>query len=287
MTDSNSALTNLSEAINNPDSSDAPNSGAGTGNTIKSNNWLDSLPDDLKNNKSLSKFTGSDMLAKSYLELERNYNKRIAIPEDTASDDEWSKLYRRLGMPDDKKYISDERRQELLKSNIADDDTLNAYETLFANSGLTKRQSEKALTQIIENVQNSNKHYQEIKAKETADNMQKFSEKYGKNSTEKLNILKATMAKHGSDELVSLIEESNYAPVLIELLIKLGEVNKSDSLIAGSTPRVVTGKDNAKKEIKRLESDKEFMLKYLDKNHAGHDDAKEKMKALYEEAYDK
>ncbi|MDN3031329.1 MAG: hypothetical protein QMO91_08590 [Candidatus Tisiphia sp.] len=41
------------------------------------------------------------------------------------------------------------------------------------------------------------------------------------------------MSKFGSKELAELIEGSNYSPALIDLLVRVGETLKSDSLVTG------------------------------------------------------
>jgi hypothetical protein len=52
-------------------------------------------------------------------------------------------------MPEDKKYIADEKKAELLKNNLADEETLLLYEDLFHKGNLTRRQGEKILERII------------------------------------------------------------------------------------------------------------------------------------------
>ena len=290
----NTTIENLTDAI----------SGGGAGKTETSNtdkgeeisktesnssqsNWLQSLPEDLRGLKSLEKFSDTNSLVKSYIELEKSLDKKISLPTDTANDEEWLKLYSKLGMPEDKKYIADDRKAELLKNNLADEDTLSLYEDLFHKGNLTKRQGQKILEHIVQNAQNTNKSVSEAREKDRASNMTKFNEQHGEKVAEKLNILKATMAKHGSDELVGLIEESNYAPVLIDLLLKVGESNKEDMLISGKADQLINDKNSATKEIKRLESDAKFMLEYRDKKHVGHSAAIVKMNELYATAYNK
>ena len=117
--------------------------------------------------------------------------------------------------------------------------------------------------------------------------MAKFYEVYKDQTSEKLNILKGVMSKYGSAELVDLVEETNYAPVLIDLLLKLGEGIRSDSLVSGKSEPTISDKETAVKEIKRLESDKEFMLKYAGKSHIGHKQAVSELNDLYEIAYKK
>jgi len=283
MTGADSA--NNSESSNKEESKNAQEPDPSSKTTAPTSSWLDSLPDDLKGNKSLSKFTDQSSLVKSYLELEKNRDRGLLMPSDDASDEEWDKMYKKLGMPEDRKYISSEKRAEFIKDELADEDSLTAYEELFANSGLTKRQSEKALKQIMANTAQARKNYTEGAEQETAANIAKINEKYGKDATEKINILQATMAKHGSKELVSLVKENSYSPALVDILIKLGEADKSDSLVAGEKQERVRSKESAKKEIKGLESDDKFMLKYKDKKHVGHDGAVERMQELYDIAY--
>lgn len=107
---------NLNSAMNIESSAEnADNNKQSQTDAIQATSWLDNLPEDLKGNKSLSKFTDMSGLAKSYLELEKNKDKGLMLPNEDASDEEWDKIYQKLGMPEDRKYISSDRRAELIK----------------------------------------------------------------------------------------------------------------------------------------------------------------------------
>jgi hypothetical protein len=280
-------VENLSQVISNSGSSGADNNSGDSTSTLKSNvgDWLQGLPEDIRSSKSLAKFNDLPALAKSYLELEKNLDKRILMPSEEASDEEWSKVFAKLGMPEDKKYIADEKKAELLKNNLADEETLLLYEDLFHKGNLTRRQGEKILERIIENAQNSNKELIEARKTAREANLAKFQETYKESTSEKLNILKGVMSRYGSAELVDLVEETNYAPVLIDLLLKLGEGIKGDSLVSGKSNPLISDKETARKEIKRLESDREFMVKYAGKGHVGHKQAVKELNDLYDIAY--
>ena len=280
-------VEDLSQVISNSGSSGADNNSGDSTSTLKSNvgDWLQGLPEDIRSSKSLAKFNNLPALAKSYLELEKNLDKRILMPNEEASDEEWNKVFAKLGMPEDKKYIADEKKAELLKNNLADEETLLLYEDLFHKGNLTRRQGEKILERIIENAQNSNKELIEARKTAREANLAKFQETYKESTSEKLNILKGVMSRYGSAELVDLVEETNYAPVLIDLLLKLGEGIKGDSLVSGKSNPLISDKETARKEIKRLESDREFMVKYADKGHVGHKQAVKELNDLYDIAY--
>lgn len=283
MSENNQNTQDLRDAIIEGNKSDITSIDSGK----ETGKWLEGLPDDLRGVKSLSKFNDLTSLAKSYIELEKNLDKRIIMPGDEASDEDWGKLFIKLGMPEDKKYITDEKKAELLKNNLTDGETLSLYEELFHKGNLTKRQGEKILNQIIENAQNANEELIKVQKASREANMAKFYEVYKDQTSEKLNILKGVMSKYGSAELVDLVEETNYAPVLIDLLLKLGEGIRSDSLVSGKSEPTISDKETAVKEIKRLESDKEFMLKYAGKSHIGHKQAVSELNDLYEIAYKK
>lgn len=283
MSENNQNTQDLRDAIIEGNKSDVTSIDSGK----ETGKWLEGLPDDLRGVKSLSKFNDLTSLAKSYIELEKNLDKRIIMPGDEASDEDWGKLFIKLGMPEDKKYITDEKKAELLKNNLTDGETLSLYEELFHKGNLTKRQGEKILEQIIENAQNANEELIKVQKASREANMAKFYEVYKDQTSEKLNILKGVMSKYGSAELVDLVEETNYAPVLIDLLLKLGEGIRSDSLVSGKSEPTISDKETAVKEIKRLESDKEFMLKYAGKSHIGHKQAVSELNDLYEIAYKK
>lgn len=279
MTENNETSENSSESLNDA-------IGLIDENNSMQNDWLNNLSNDMKNHKSLVKFKNIDGLAKSYLELEKGLEKRIALPNDDANDEEWQKVYKKLGYTKDENYISDDKKTQLLATNLVDEKTLKTYENLFHQAHLTKRQSEKILNQILENNKNINDSVIDEQRQAREANTAKFYETYNQNSTEKLNILKSTMAQYGSSELVNLIETSQYSPVLIDLLLKLGEKTKSDSLVYGKLEKLPTAnKEEAKKEIKRLESNQEFMIQYEDKRNPKYKEAMQKMQSLYDLAF--
>ncbi|HJD55394.1 MAG TPA: hypothetical protein LFW21_01835 [Rickettsia endosymbiont of Pyrocoelia pectoralis] len=212
-----------------------------------------------------------------YLKASESLNNRVSIPPSNASNEEWHKFYSRLGLPEDKKY-TDEREVE-------DEEYLSSYEEMFYNSGLSKRQGEK----LLENLYNFSNYLQKKQEEETKNsrntNIEWLKNHYKDEFDNKTKIMNAALTQFGTKELALLIEESNYSPALVDLLVKVGETLKSDSLVTSSEKPVILGAESALKEIKRLESDQDFMLKFKDKNHMGHGEAVVQMNQLYDIAY--
>ncbi|WP_341793360.1 MULTISPECIES: hypothetical protein [unclassified Rickettsia] len=241
--------------------------------------WLSTLPEDLQKAESLSKFKDVSSLASSYLEAEKGLNSRVAIPKNDAADEEWNKFYARLGLPEDKKY-TDKRTTE-------DEEYLSKYEEMFYQSGLSKRQGEKLLNSLYNySVDIQKKQQEELEGLRNS-NVEWLKKHYQGGFDSKMQVMQAALSKFGTKELAGLIEESSYSPALVDLLVKVGETLKSDSLITGAEKPIITGAESALKEIKRLESDEGFMVKFKDKNHTGHTEAVNQMEQLYDIAYNK
>ena len=246
---------------------------------IATSTWLGSLPPEVRSAPSLAKFKDIPSLAQSYLEAEKALSSRVALPKEDSSDEEWSKFYSKLGVPEDKKY-TDNRSKE-------DEEYLKAYEEMFYKQGLSKRQGQKLLDSMYSFSQDLQKRQQEEMEKTRSSNTEWLKSNYGDEFDSKMTVMQAALMKFGTKELANMVEETNYAPALVDLLVKVGQTLKSDSLVTGSEKSSTSSPDNALKEIKRLESDSEFMVKLGNKNHTAHDEAVKRMEELYKIAYDK
>ena len=242
------------------------------------NSWLSGLPEELKGAPSLLKFKDIPTLARSYLEAEKALNGRVAIPKDDASEEEWAKFYSRLGLPEDKKYL-DQRSPE-------DEEHLQTYEEMFYNNGISKRQGAKLLDSMYKLSTDLQKKQQEEVDKSRESNVDWLKSNYGDLFDNKITTMQAALTKYGTRELAGLIEETGYSPALVDLLVRVGETLRSDSLVTGNQVTTINTAESAKLEIKKLESDREFMVKLRDKNHAAHSDAVKKLEELYKVAYD-
>lgn len=87
---------NLGSIGGNPN----PGLGGDQGDGSVEREWMKALPDDLRKSKSLSKFENIDALAKSYMEAESEIGKRVRIPGQEATAEDWGKFFSRIGRPD-------------------------------------------------------------------------------------------------------------------------------------------------------------------------------------------
>jgi hypothetical protein len=245
-----------------------------------SGSWLETLPEEIRREQSLNKFKDVSALAMSYLEAEKSLNKRVALPGSESSNEEWQKFYQKTGLPEDKRY---------LEQRVAEDEEyVQAYEQMFHESGLSRRQGEKLLKSMYDYSRDLQKQQREELEKLRGSNIDWLKDNYSEEFDSKMTLMQAALQKFGSKELASLVEESHYAPPLIDFLVKIGGTLQSDSLITGGSSKPdINDADSALKEIKRLESDADFMVELNGKNHPAHEKAVKKMEMLYQLAYSK
>ncbi|MDR0774835.1 MAG: hypothetical protein LBE72_06030 [Rickettsia sp.] len=223
--------------------------------TSSASDWLANMPEEIRKAESLGKFKDVSSLAQSYLEAEKSLNQRVAVPKDDSSDEEWHKFYSRMGLPEDKRYTAKRQGEKLLNS-------------LYGFSQDLQKQQKNAIEQT--------RHSHIGWLKNT----------YGEGFDSKMTVMQAALSKFGTKELAELIEDSNYSPALVDLLVRVGETLKSDSLVTGKELPTINSREAALSEIEKLDSDPEFMVKLRTKNHTGHDQAVKRMQQLYKIAYD-
>lgn len=253
-------------------------------NTDIKASWIETLNDDFKTNKSLNKFPDVNALAKSYIEMEKQNGSRISLLNENSTDEDKNSFYNRLGRPEDKSYFSDDEKASYLKTGSTDD-SLKAYQEIFHKSGLTKSQGKSLLDEFSKHTQNGEENYKKQMEEERNSNFEVLTKTHGDKLDEKIKLVESALSNYGNAELNQLVEETNYNPALINLLMNIGSNVKSDKLVTGKTEISVNDKESAKKELKKLEIDKDFMLQYNDRDNAGNETAIKRMKELYELAY--
>jgi len=224
--------------------------------------WRDTLPDGLKNTPSLAKFRDLESLAKSYLEGEKAFSSRIAIPKEDAPNADWEAFYRKVGRPEDRKYVPDEER-------VADEEgLLAAYEEMLYDSGLSVRQGRQVFAKMREFSAQMESETAKARESERQENLKILEKAFGDQMELKMNQIKAALGKFGSDAsgkqiLAALVEQTNYNPALVQFLSSVGENLASDRLVTGDVPPPLpTSREAALAEIKRLENDGDFQVNY-------------------------
>jgi hypothetical protein len=242
--------------------------------------WREGLPDDLRNTPSLAKFKDVESLAKSYLEGEKAFSSRVAVPREDAPDADWDAFYRRVGRPEDKRY-----RPDGLTVSEEEEPLLARYEEILHDSGLTRRQGQKMLAHMADLSASMEGEAKAQGERLRAENLAILEKAFGDQMDLKVNQIKAALGQFGATELSVLVEQTNYNPALVQFLSSVGEKLASDRLVTGDAPPSPTSRETALAEIKRLELDEDFQVNYRGSDVEKRQEAVNRMNALYKAAY--
>ena len=102
--------------------------------------WRDSLPDDLKTNESLGKFSDVSTLAKSYINAEQMIGKdKMVVPSANTTEDEWNDIYDKLGRPSAPNAY--ELKAELGEGEQIDEQLMSSFKETAHKHGLSPAQA--------------------------------------------------------------------------------------------------------------------------------------------------
>ena len=103
--------------------------------------WRDSLPEELKTNASLEKFSDVSTLAKSYINAESMIGKdKMVVPGANTTEEEWSDIYNKLGRPSDPNGY--ELKAEVAEGEPIDEQLMSSFKETAHKHGLSPTQAQ-------------------------------------------------------------------------------------------------------------------------------------------------
>ncbi len=196
--------------------------------------WRDSLPDDLKGNASLEKFSDVSTLAKSYINAESMIGKdKMVVPGENTTEDQWNDIYNKLGRPESSNGY--ELQMNLQEGEVVDEQLYSAFKDAAHANGLSPKQAQGLLnfyndisTEALNEQANSGVLAQEQSSRE-------LREEWGRNYETNLNAA-SNVAKQFLGEDVFQIELSDGSllgdnATLIRGLSKIASIVSEDTLV--------------------------------------------------------
>ena len=102
--------------------------------------WKEAIPEDLRNDPNISKFTELEALAKSYINATRMIGQdKVAVPNNNSTDDQWNEVYNKLGRPE-----SPDKYKLEVKSDVVplDDGAIKSFAENAHKLGLNNKQAQ-------------------------------------------------------------------------------------------------------------------------------------------------
>jgi hypothetical protein len=270
--------TNPSE--NQPGGNPSPGAGnnppAGGGGQAS---WRDGLPDDLKNDPSLTAFNDLPSLAKSYIDTKKYVGKKgVFVPGEKASDEEWNTFYDSLGRPALDKY-----ELGAPKDAKVDEKLVGAFKQIAHKAGVLPKQASAILNSWLELEGKTVAEKQKIQEASVQKGLEDLRAEWGNGFDKQIALATAGAQEVGGEEFLSYLQEAgiNTNPKILKAMAKIGSMLSEDKIrgaggggkLGSNTPEEI------QKQIDQIMGD--LNHPYFDKSHAGHSGAVREMESLY------
>lgn len=242
--------------------------------------FLESLPEELRNEPSLRTFTDPSALAKSYVNAQRMIGAdKVAIPGKSATFDEWREVYTKLGAP------TQAGAYEFSKSDIAiGDETVSALREAAYSAGLSNAQAEQMMGFVRNTVQGMQGAYDEMAEKSRYEGEQELRQEYGQAFEQKLEMARlAATQLLGGTEIFDEITLSDGRmlgdhPAIVRMFSNLASQIGEDNLEGAPTEMVMTPQEASRQIAEMTRRDGP----YFDRMHPEHSNYVEEVLRLRE-----
>jgi hypothetical protein len=257
--------------------------------------WLQHVPEDLRNEASLAQIQGKDWseagpaLAKSYVNAQKLIGQnRIPAPQQNWGEKEWDGLFSQLGRPEKPDAYKFPDGVQLPNGLKLDEEKFAKAREVFHKSGLLPKQAEAVMKYYAESLASQSQAEMQRQEAEHAAAVNKLRTELGDKYDEGVDLARSVVRQFGSPELIEFLNTSKLGdhPEMIRALMKVGKAMSEDtSRGSGSGPGFVSNATAAKQEVSRLSGDAEFQKILQDRSHPGHKDALARWEHTFKLAY--
>lgn len=234
--------------------------------------WLGSLPEELRGDKSLQTFKGVDDLAKSYIHARKTIgNNRVPIPDDSATQDDWNEFYKKMGLPEREKYeikFGDAKYSDDFKKGFLDQAHTN---------GILPKQAEGLFNYFNEQVQGANTEASKQAQEEIAAEYEQLQKDWGSGYEKKLKIAQTAVQTFADEDMLNYLDQSGLAhdTKLIRLFAQIGEKLNEDTFERNTIKHLGMTKDEAVEKRDQIMGNSDHP--YWNHDHMNHKQAVEEV----------
>jgi hypothetical protein len=250
--------------------------------------WRSGLPEDVRNDPSLSDIKDVGSMAKSYINGQKLIGKnRIALPAEGATDEEMSMFHSQLGRPEKADGYQFGERPSLPEGMQYDEAFETQFKDLSYKAGLTPNQAKAIYDGYHDYIGKKTELAGESTSQQSAEWVNSLKKEFGKAYDERIDLAQRAVDSYGDGTLKQWLTDSGNGnnPMFVKLFAKIGEGIAEGKTDAAQARSFTMTPDQAQQEIARYNSDKTFMTAYTSGDHTGHKEAVTRMDSLYKLAY--
>lgn len=232
--------------------------------------WKEAIPEELRNDPNISKFTELEALAKSYVNATRMIGQdKVAVPNNNSTEDQWNEVYDKLGRPES----ADKYKLEV-KSDVVplDEGAIKQFAENAHQLGLNNKQAQ-GILEFYKNSMEGSAQQSKIDTETAQANAeQELRKEWGSNY--EANIKKAgSVAKANMNPEILDMELKDGTrlgdhPAIIKGFANIANILSEDKLVSTESENVSQGTDY-EAEISKIVNDRDGP--YWNKAHPDHD----------------
>ena len=193
--------------------------------------WLGSIDEGLRENPSLQNIKDVNSLAKVYVDTKSKVGSMISIPGEDATQEDWGKIYDRLGRPE-----SADGYEISMGDDVADDikETISQFKGKAHEFGLSKAQAESMFKWYTDTEQSINSKAMEAYNAKLAGAKDSLQKEWGDKYDEKMNHANIAASHYG---LMQELGETGLinSPAMAKLLAEIGANLNEDTVKGGGS----------------------------------------------------
>ena len=232
--------------------------------------WKEAIPEELRNDPNISKFTELESLAKSYINATRMIGQdKVAVPNNNSTEDQWNEVYDKLGRPES----ADKYKLEVKSDTVPlDEGAIKSFAENAHKLGLNNKQAQ-GILEFYKNSMEGSLHQNQIDMETAqAQSEQELRKEWGGNY--EANIKKAgAVAKANMDATILDMQLKDGTrlgdhPAIIKGFANIANLLSEDKLVSTESEGMSQGIDyNA--EISKIVNDRSGP--YWNRSHPDHD----------------
>ena len=232
--------------------------------------WKEAIPEDLRNDPNISKFTELEALAKSYVNATRMIGQdKVAVPNNNSTDDQWNEVYDKLGRPE-----SPDKYQLDAKSDVVplDESAIKSFAENAHQLGLNNKQAQGILEFYKNSMEGSAQQNQVDMETAQANAEQELRKEWGRAYEDNIKkagaVAKANMDANILDMQLKDGTRLGDHPSIIKGFANIANLMSEDKLVSTESENVSQGIDYDA-EISKIVNDRDGP--YWNKAHPDHD----------------
>lgn len=256
------------------------NSGTGSGGGGSAPTWLQSLPEDIRGNPTLSKYADINGLAKAHVELQGLVGKKgVIVPGDKSSPEQWKDFFKQIGQPEIDKF-----ELKAPDGKKVADTTIDGFKKFAHEAGLLPKQAQGLLEWYLGVEESSGQQKLKTLQTESQTKLEGLKKEWGDGYDKQVKLALLGVREVGGEEFQKYLQDTGLGNdvQIIRMMAKVGAILGEDKIRGdgaggnfGQTPAELQG------EIDKLRANPA----YTDSRHASHASVNKQMEELYKKLH--